>query len=774
MRIALVAHGFPPDETTGVECHTARLAAALARAGHAVEVFTRCSDPRRPHLSQRRELRDGFGLTRLALNEDPRSERERREPPGAAAAFGRFLERERPEVVHFQHLIRLGPALVDEARRRGLPTVYTAHDPYPVCSDYLLLAPDLRPLAPDDLEAQARCELARAFLAGRGVCAELVLRGELRDADAARLGAILDGAADAELGPVRERIAAERDEKLAALRRVDVFLAPTRGLARTLEEGGLGREVELMACGIEVALFAAAPAPGTRASGPLRFGFLGGIQAHKGAHVLLEAFARRRADATLSIRGGPTRGGYVDFVRARAREVGADFEGACAPERVPAYLASIDVLVVPSIWPENAPFVVREAFAAGRPVLASDVGAMRESVRDGVDGLLVAPGDAPALSAALDRLARERGLVARLAAGIEPVRTIDDETSQLTQRYAALAAARSGTRAGREADLPAHLVAFRARIEALDALPQRDLVRRAAEGVARLEAVLGGRPAAGGSGGLLGAALEGGERLRERLEDLERAGEWRSGDAAHDRQALAALRAEIEWRRGLLDERGRRLEWLQGLLAERDARLAAGESELSESRAAGRSLAAEADWQRETLAALRAELEWVREPEATERERAEWLDGERAERERALEHERAERESAREEVERLRSELGRARSDAERRLDEYRRTLAAYDRARHENERLARHETWLRGELAALASALAGEARERPAPDRSGAMISAALGEIRALREELRWRAAEMRGGAHEARALGARLFGGKLRDRARRWEEES
>ena len=103
--------------------------------------------------------------------------------------------------------------------------------------------------------------------------------------------------------------------------------------------------------------------------------------------------------------------------------------------RVENAFAGIDVLVVPSIWLENAPFVIREAFTAGVPVVASDLGGMAEMVDHEVNGLLFTPGDADALGRALARLASEPVLVDRLRRGIPPVMTIEDDAAQLRSLY---------------------------------------------------------------------------------------------------------------------------------------------------------------------------------------------------------------------------------------------------------------------------------------------------------------------------------------------------
>ena len=73
------------------------------------------------------------------------------------------------------------------------------------------------------------------------------------------------------------------------------------------------------------------------------------------------------------------------------------FRGPYGHEELAEAISSIDVLVVPSVWYENTPFVVLEAFATGRPVIASDLGGLSELVKDGVNGRTFRAGDPGAL-----------------------------------------------------------------------------------------------------------------------------------------------------------------------------------------------------------------------------------------------------------------------------------------------------------------------------------------------------------------------------------------
>ena len=95
----------------------------------------------------------------------------------------------------------------------------------------------------------------------------------------------------------------------------------------------------------------------------------------------------------------------------------------------------LDVLVVPSRWYENAPGVIFEAFAAGMPVIATDLGGMSEFVKPGKNGLLFALDDAEDLAGRLRALIEERGLLERLRAGIKPVKGVGEYAGELIELY---------------------------------------------------------------------------------------------------------------------------------------------------------------------------------------------------------------------------------------------------------------------------------------------------------------------------------------------------
>ena len=106
------------------------------------------------------------------------------------------------------------------------------------------------------------------------------------------------------------------------------------------------------------------------------------------------------------------------------------------PEKVVSVMAEYDLIAVPSRLLETGPLVVLEAFAAGVPVLGSNLGGIAELVRDGVDGILVAPNDAAAWAAAIGRLVEDRNAIDALRCRIAPPRTMDAAASDMAALYA--------------------------------------------------------------------------------------------------------------------------------------------------------------------------------------------------------------------------------------------------------------------------------------------------------------------------------------------------
>lgn len=195
-------------------------------------------------------------------------------------------------------------------------------------------------------------------------------------------------------------------------RRLRVRLAVSQAAAAFVT-ARFGAGVRVVPNGVDVDRFAgAAPRSGRRVL------WVNRLDPQKGFGVALEAFARLARELpglTFVVVGEGRDRRLVETLPAdlRAR---VELRGAVPHEDLPRHYAGASVFVAPALGQESFGMVLVEAMAAGVPVVASDIPGYREVVRDGVDGLLVPPGDPGALAAAVRRVLEEPGLAERLRA----------------------------------------------------------------------------------------------------------------------------------------------------------------------------------------------------------------------------------------------------------------------------------------------------------------------------------------------------------------------
>ena len=437
MRILLAVHQFFPEFRAGTETLTRRTAEELQRRGHQVWILTAGPhDPAAPLW--RRERWQGLQIIRF--NPSPHASvlaggvAQSFDGPQLEPQFCDLLEEFRPDALHVFHLRRHTLSLLRAAERCGVPTLMSLTDYWFACPTGQLQFPEQRP-CPGPRADGANCvQHLAARLAPPLAWLPLSL-WRLLVAVFGRVGR----------GPI---VALQRrpSAMVGALRRCAAVLVPSRLMWRTFEQLGFDT-ARFALCPYGISLegledqLPRQPWLG-RQQRPLRVGFIGSFNRAKGAHVLLEALAHLGPEAPLEavLYGNSSDDpAYAAQLRQLANLLPqVRWGGVFGSEEVYAVLAGLDLLVVPSLWRENAPLIVLQALASGLPLLLSDVEGMADQVQPGVNALKFPPGDSGALAALIHQLEVDPRQLAALANQGGTPRTIAAYTNQLEQLYARL------------------------------------------------------------------------------------------------------------------------------------------------------------------------------------------------------------------------------------------------------------------------------------------------------------------------------------------------
>jgi glycosyltransferase involved in cell wall biosynthesis len=162
-----------------------------------------------------------------------------------------------------------------------------------------------------------------------------------------------------------------------------------------------------------------------------RFGFFGQINPFKGLDVILKALHAmspvERRKIVVEVHGAnlefqtPEFRQSVESLREPLIKQGVlQWVGPYQPHEIRARMSNVDWVVIPSIWWENSPMVIQEAFVAGKPVICSDIGGMAEKVTPGVNGLHVAAGSVVSWQNVLQKATKDPMLWDTLHRNIRP------------------------------------------------------------------------------------------------------------------------------------------------------------------------------------------------------------------------------------------------------------------------------------------------------------------------------------------------------------------
>ena len=364
-KIIICSNAYPPNFIGGAELMAHFHAKVLKKMGYDVLIFTGDVEPNGDRHAIRREQYEGLDVYRVHLKpEDYQADFVNFSHRRVDEHFERILESFEPDVVHMHNIIGLSMGIIHLAKRRGIKTVLTLHDHWGFCFKNTILT--------------ANEEVCREFGGCHG-CMPLIHDGTDR-----RI-------------PVRMR----QDYFALQLEEIDAFISPSHYLADAYIRAGFSREkMNEIWYGVDVDRYEKVAK--TVRGGKIRFSFIGYLGRHKGIHTILDAL--------------PFLGDYKDFVQINIVGFGDQFDnykqqvksigwadavhfwGKVGNPDIESVYSETDVLILPSIWPENQPLTIAEAMACRTPVIASRLGGNPELVQHGETGYLFEAGNAEDLA----------------------------------------------------------------------------------------------------------------------------------------------------------------------------------------------------------------------------------------------------------------------------------------------------------------------------------------------------------------------------------------
>ncbi|MGV8108411.1 glycosyltransferase family 4 protein [Methanospirillum sp.] len=362
-KILICCNVYPPHFIGGAELIAHAHAKKLQELGYSVTIFTGDIQEGHNRHSLRREDYDGLRVFRVCLTfEDFQIEKTNFHHRVVEEHFVDLLKELSPDVVHFHNIIGLSTRIIHIAKLHGIKTLMTLHDHWGFCLKNTLIRTN-----GTICHEYNRCSDCLPFVS---------------DQDIHQI-------------PIQIR----KDIISLHLKDIDVFISPSQYLADAYITAGFPMsKFHVIWNGIDVNHFSHIEKK--RCPDRVRFTFIGHFGRHKGIHILLDALSflsnnKDRYEVNLIGSGDIIEECKEKVCKMELQSV-VKFWGKI--KNIDDAYRETDVLILPSIWPENQPVTITEAMASRKPVIASNVGGVPELVEDGKTGYLFEVGKSEELA----------------------------------------------------------------------------------------------------------------------------------------------------------------------------------------------------------------------------------------------------------------------------------------------------------------------------------------------------------------------------------------
>lgn len=396
LTVLVVIHGFPPYYMAGSEVYAWNKCRELSRK-HNVIVFTRIEDEFQNLYEITKSVENGITIFRVNKPGRDYTFRSKYQDLKMATIFKKKLMEIQPDIVHINHLSHLTIQIVNIIKEYEIPILFTLHDFWMMCVKGQLIRDDNSICTGPSVSKCMNCNMK-------------YFTSDLQAKDEIQKWLKL-------ISKVTEN--------------VDLFIAPSQFLRETYIRYGLPAEkIIYMDYGFNKKLINGIK---KTPSEKIRFGFLGRIIPVKGIAELLDAFNQvDHSRSELNIYGRIPKSSI--YLRNRFANPAVHFKGGYNYQDISKVLSNIDILVVPSIWFENSPLVIHEAFLARIPVITSKLGGMAELVLHEKNGLLFEPRNVNDLKEKMEIFIKNPKLIKKYSQKTY-VRSIENNVMEIEDLY---------------------------------------------------------------------------------------------------------------------------------------------------------------------------------------------------------------------------------------------------------------------------------------------------------------------------------------------------
>jgi len=431
LQITYLTHQYFPRSVGGTEVYTHGLALRAQRAGHSVGVISHVESPSldRNEYKTIATEHEGIPVTEIHYNLSRAAHPARAEydNPHIVELLKPELERIKPDIVHAVHAMKLSGTALNLCYEMQLPVVLTLADYWFICARHTLIRwnKELCYGPGHDLDCLRCVHELHGFAGG---AAQRLPAPVLRVASG--IGSTVLGDNQPrflrDIQAIRERQSYLQD----TVQRADRVIALSDFQKEMFVRNGYPAEkIQVLHHGLETECLKPAE---SHATGRIEIVFIGSLVYHKGAHVLIEALMRQ-PDLKVCLQLYGDIGGtnpYLDSLkRLAATDDRVEFMGTFPPKELGRVLETADALAMPVLWYENEPLVVKAARYIGLPILASKIGTLADSIKNGINGVLLPPGDIDAWANAFASF-RRQSLPQDLS-----IKSMDDNARELLSLY---------------------------------------------------------------------------------------------------------------------------------------------------------------------------------------------------------------------------------------------------------------------------------------------------------------------------------------------------